>query len=97
MFKGLVGGGRWYAFRLIFADVHHSVPYFNATTDIAIVYTMHAHLDDPGREEWGGFPSGTKAAVAGMLVREVIAELKAAGATWIQFDEAILVKDLEAH
>ena len=25
----------------------------------------HAHLDDPGREEWEGFPSGTKAAAAG--------------------------------
>lgn len=27
----------------------------------------------------------------------MIAELKAAGATWIQFDEATLVKDLEPH
>ncbi|XP_059443678.1 allantoinase-like [Corylus avellana] len=26
---------------------------------------MHAHLDDPGRAEWEGFPSGTKAAAAG--------------------------------
>ncbi|KAI3680691.1 hypothetical protein L6452_35465 [Arctium lappa] len=26
---------------------------------------VHAHLDDPGRTEWEGFPSGTKAAVAG--------------------------------
>ncbi|KAL8235596.1 hypothetical protein R6Q59_016677 [Mikania micrantha] len=26
---------------------------------------VHAHLDDPGREEWEGFPSGTKAAAAG--------------------------------
>jgi len=25
----------------------------------------HAHLDDPGRVEWEGFPSGTKAAAAG--------------------------------
>ncbi|KAI3823394.1 hypothetical protein L1987_04829 [Smallanthus sonchifolius] len=31
------------------------------------------------------------------IYKEVIAELKAAGATWIQFDEATLVKDLEAH
>ena len=30
-------------------------------------------------------------------VREVIAELKAAGASWIQFDEPTLVKDLESH
>lgn len=27
----------------------------------------HAHLDDPGRAEWEGFPSGTKAAAAGEL------------------------------
>jgi hypothetical protein len=32
-----------------------------------------------------------------MVCREVIAELKAAGATWIQFDEPTLVKDLESH
>lgn len=29
--------------------------------------------------------------------REVIAELKAAGASWIQFDEPTLVKDLDSH
>ncbi|GJY43183.1 allantoinase [Tanacetum coccineum] len=27
--------------------------------------TQHAYLDDPGRTEWEGFPSGTKAAAAG--------------------------------
>ncbi|KAI7995482.1 Serine--glyoxylate aminotransferase [Camellia lanceoleosa] len=27
----------------------------------------HAHLDDPGRTEWEGFPSGTRAAAAGGL------------------------------
>ncbi|KAG4909390.1 hypothetical protein AAZX31_20G049100 [Glycine max] len=31
------------------------------------------------------------------VYREVVAELKAAGATWIQFDEPTLVKDLNAH
>ncbi|KAJ0547227.1 putative cobalamin-independent methionine synthase MetE, UROD/MetE-like superfamily [Helianthus annuus] len=31
------------------------------------------------------------------IYKEVIAELKEAGATWIQFDEATLVKDLVAH
>ncbi|KAL4591906.1 hypothetical protein LXL04_004881 [Taraxacum kok-saghyz] len=31
------------------------------------------------------------------IYKEVIAELKAAGATWIQFDEATLVKDLEPY
>ena len=29
--------------------------------------------------------------------REVVTELKAAGASWIQFDEPTLVKDLESH
>ncbi|CAL5412219.1 unnamed protein product [Camellia sinensis] len=28
---------------------------------------VHAHLDDPGRTEWEGFPSGTRAAAAGGL------------------------------
>ena len=32
-----------------------------------------------------------------LLDREVVAELKAAGATWIQFDEPTLVLDLESH
>lgn len=32
-----------------------------------------------------------------MICREVIAELKAAGATWIQFDEPTLVLDLDSH
>lgn len=31
------------------------------------------------------------------LFREVISELKAAGASWIQFDEPTLVLDLDAH
>ncbi|KAL3718464.1 hypothetical protein ACJRO7_003575 [Eucalyptus globulus] len=31
------------------------------------------------------------------IYKEVIAELKAAGATWIQFDEPTLVKDLDSH
>ncbi|OMO71131.1 Methionine synthase, vitamin-B12 independent [Corchorus capsularis] len=31
------------------------------------------------------------------IYREVVAELKAAGATWIQFDEPTLVLDLESH
>ena len=32
-----------------------------------------------------------------MKYREVVSELKAAGASWIQFDEPTLVKDLDAH
>jgi len=28
-------------------------------------FKRHVHLDDPGRSEWEGFPSGTKAAAAG--------------------------------
>ncbi|XP_052175521.1 5-methyltetrahydropteroyltriglutamate--homocysteine methyltransferase-like [Diospyros lotus] len=31
------------------------------------------------------------------IYQEVVAELKAAGASWIQFDEPTLVKDLESH
>lgn len=31
------------------------------------------------------------------VYKEVIADLKAAGASWIQFDEPVLVMDLEAH
>ncbi|KAG6386190.1 hypothetical protein SASPL_155081 [Salvia splendens] len=31
------------------------------------------------------------------IYKEVIADLKAAGASWIQFDEPTLVKDLESH
>ncbi|KAI7992287.1 5-methyltetrahydropteroyltriglutamate--homocysteine methyltransferase [Camellia lanceoleosa] len=31
------------------------------------------------------------------IYKEVVAELKAAGASWIQFDEPTLVKDLESH
>ncbi|PON41553.1 Cobalamin-independent methionine synthase [Trema orientale] len=31
------------------------------------------------------------------IYKEVISELKAAGATWIQFDEPTLVKDLDSH
>ncbi|GKE66005.1 allantoinase, partial [Tanacetum coccineum] len=29
------------------------------------LFDVHAHLDDPGRTEWEGFPSGTKAVAAG--------------------------------
>ena len=36
--------------------------------DSKLVYNhgRHAHLDDPGRNEWEGFPSGTKASAAGI-------------------------------
>lgn len=36
--------------------------------DLDYVQGRHAHLDDPGRAEWEGFPSGTKAAAAGMAI-----------------------------
>lgn len=32
------------------------------------VHARHAHLDDPGRAEWEGFPSGTMAAAAGIWI-----------------------------
>lgn len=31
----------------------------------------HSHLDEPGRAEWEGFPSGTKAAAAGIFMLQV--------------------------
>lgn len=34
---------------------------------IYITHGRHTHLDDPGREDWEGFPSGTRAAAAGIL------------------------------
>ncbi|KAL6181158.1 hypothetical protein ACLB2K_047813 [Fragaria x ananassa] len=37
---------------------------------------VHAHLDDPGRSEWEGFPSGTKAAAAGTVFSRETLELK---------------------
>ncbi|KAL3519737.1 hypothetical protein ACH5RR_017886 [Cinchona calisaya] len=40
------------------------IDYGNAVIMPGLV-DVHAHLDDPGREEWEGFPSGTRAAVAG--------------------------------
>lgn len=40
------------------------IDYGNAVIMPGLV-DVHAHLDDPGREEWEGFPSGTRAAAAG--------------------------------
>lgn len=40
------------------------VDYGNAVVMPGLI-DVHAHLDDPGRAEWEGFPSGTKAAAAG--------------------------------
>ncbi|KAF4346579.1 hypothetical protein G4B88_011723 [Cannabis sativa] len=62
-------------------------------------------------EPWPSISESAKDLVRRMLVRdpkkrltahevlskEVVAELKAAGATWIQFDEPTLVKDLDSH
>lgn len=36
--------------------------------NIHSIHSRHAHLDDPGRSDWEGFPSGTKAAAAGTLL-----------------------------
>ncbi|PWA97870.1 allantoinase [Artemisia annua] len=40
------------------------IDYGNAVVMPGLI-DVHAHLDDPGRTEWEGFPSGTKAAAAG--------------------------------
>ncbi|PIA41274.1 hypothetical protein AQUCO_02300203v1 [Aquilegia coerulea] len=42
----------------------HVVDYGNAVVMPGLI-DVHAHLDDPGRTEWEGFSSGTKAAAAG--------------------------------
>lgn len=42
----------------------HVVDYADAVVMPGLV-DIHVHLDDPGRSEWEGFPSGTKAAAAG--------------------------------
>ncbi|KAG6694631.1 hypothetical protein I3842_09G058400 [Carya illinoinensis] len=42
----------------------HVVDYGEAVVMPGLI-DMHAHLDDPGRADWEGFPSGTKAAAAG--------------------------------
>lgn len=40
-----------------------------AERELLLVFCIrHAHLDEPGREEWEGFSSGTKAAAAGILL-----------------------------
>uniref|UniRef100_A0A9I9CEZ8 Allantoinase n=1 Tax=Cucumis melo TaxID=3656 RepID=A0A9I9CEZ8_CUCME len=43
---------------------NHVVDYADAVVMPGLV-DVHVHLDDPGRSEWEGFPSGTKAAAAG--------------------------------
>ncbi|XP_059435708.1 allantoinase-like isoform X1 [Corylus avellana] len=46
------------------SKVGHIVDYGEAVVMPGLI-DVHAHLDDPGRAEWEGFPSGTKAAAAG--------------------------------
>ncbi|XP_073159100.1 allantoinase [Henckelia pumila] len=42
----------------------HIIDYGQAVVMPGLI-DIHAHLDDPGRTEWEGFPSGTRAAAAG--------------------------------
>ncbi|KAH7545983.1 hypothetical protein FEM48_Zijuj01G0152100 [Ziziphus jujuba var. spinosa] len=42
----------------------HVIDYGEAVVMPGLI-DVHVHLDDPGRTEWEGFPSGTKAAAAG--------------------------------
>ncbi|GAV77921.1 Amidohydro_1 domain-containing protein [Cephalotus follicularis] len=42
----------------------HVIDYGEAVVMPGLI-DVHVHLDDPGRAEWEGFPSGTKAAAAG--------------------------------
>ncbi|KHN02039.1 5-methyltetrahydropteroyltriglutamate--homocysteine methyltransferase [Glycine soja] len=55
-------------------------------SDVKFSYASHKVVDEY-----------KEAKVILLVYREVMAELKAAGATWIQFDEPNLVKDLNAH
>ncbi|KAL8468009.1 hypothetical protein ACS0TY_031308 [Phlomoides rotata] len=43
---------------------HQIIDYGEAVVMPGLI-DVHAHLDDPGRTEWEGFPSGTRAAAAG--------------------------------
>lgn len=46
------------------ARIKHIINYGEAVIMPGLI-DVHAHLDDPGRAEWEGFPSGTMAAAAG--------------------------------
>ncbi|KAG6387236.1 hypothetical protein SASPL_152423 [Salvia splendens] len=46
------------------AWTHQIIDYGDAVVMPGLI-DVHAHLDDPGRTEWEGFPSGTMAAAAG--------------------------------
>ncbi|KAB1206383.1 Allantoinase [Morella rubra] len=46
------------------SKVDHILDYGDAVVMPGLI-DVHVHLDDPGRAEWEGFPSGTKAAAAG--------------------------------
>ncbi|XP_052203677.1 allantoinase [Diospyros lotus] len=48
------------------ARTKHVIDYGEAVVMPGLV-DVHTHLDDPGRAEWEGFPSGTRAAAAGGL------------------------------
>lgn len=41
---------------------YHTLPYY------LYYYGRHVHLDEPGRTDWEGFVTGTRAAAAGMLI-----------------------------
>ncbi|GFZ06224.1 allantoinase [Actinidia rufa] len=46
--------------------IEHVIDYGEAVVMPGLI-DVHSHLDDPGRAEWEGFPSGTRAAAAGGL------------------------------
>ena len=54
--------------KYLFLNEHEQCPFPLNLYDLDYVQGRHAHLDDPGRAEWEGFPSGTKAAAAGMAI-----------------------------
>ncbi|PIN19735.1 Dihydroorotase [Handroanthus impetiginosus] len=58
--KSVVEGDEWRTN----AWSHQIIDYGEAVVMPGLI-DVHAHLDDPGKTEWEGFPSGTRAAAAG--------------------------------
>ncbi|KAG4930832.1 hypothetical protein JHK86_047793 [Glycine max] len=66
-------------------------------SDVKFSYASHKVVDEYKEAKVGVEKSFSLIDKILLVYREVMAELKAAGATWIQFDEPNLVKDLNAH
>ncbi|KAG6412190.1 hypothetical protein SASPL_124860 [Salvia splendens] len=67
------------------------------TVPVLVGPVSYLLLSKPAKEVEKTFPLLSLLDKILPIYKEVIAELKAAGASWIQFDEPTLVKDLESH